>query len=74
MVVNDQDFAVVVGINIYPELRILRGALRDAGEFTSWLRRPDGGGLPEGNVKTVFGSDALLSDPRLLERWAALPR
>ncbi len=63
MAVNDQDYAIVVGINTYPWLRILRAALTDAMRFAEWLSHPEGGGLPERNVKTIIGPHALPANP-----------
>jgi hypothetical protein len=63
MAVNAEDHAIVVGINTYPWLRILRAALTDAARFAEWLVQPDGGGLPQENVKTIFGPDALPANP-----------
>jgi hypothetical protein len=54
---NEQDYAIVIGINAYPRLRPLRGALSDAIEFAEWLRNPSGGGLPEGNVELVISPE-----------------
>ncbi len=39
------DFAIVVGIDDYPEFRSLRGAVEDATTFHRWLCDPDGGGV-----------------------------
>jgi hypothetical protein len=50
---NPHDYAVVVGIDQYPNLppkRQLQGAVNDAQRFRSWLVSDEGGGLPEGNV------------------------
>lgn len=54
---NDQDYAVVVGINYYPGLGSLQGAEYDAEQFAAWLENPDGGGVPPGNVRRVRSSD-----------------
>jgi uncharacterized caspase-like protein len=42
---NQQDFALVVGINHYPEYESLRGAIDDAKEIQAWLLDEKGGGL-----------------------------
>jgi hypothetical protein len=39
------DFAIVIGINHYPEHRALHGAVEDAMRFSTWLCEPEGGGL-----------------------------
>lgn len=41
------DFAIVIGINDYPEFRPLEGAIADATSFTKWLRDGNGGGLSD---------------------------
>ena len=53
---NDRDFALVVGINLYPGIGPLQGAQLDAEEFAKWLQSPDGGDLPDGNVHTLLTS------------------
>jgi Caspase domain len=50
---NDLHYAVVVGINRYPGIGDLTGARADARAFTTWLTKPDGGGLPTTNVKQI---------------------
>lgn len=50
---NDLHFAVVVGINVYPELNSLNLASGDAHSFGDWLRSSDGGDLPAENVEVV---------------------
>jgi hypothetical protein len=49
---NDRDFAVVVGINRYQDssFKDLDGPANDAEEFIDWLKRADGGNVPEANV------------------------
>ena len=54
---NDQHYAVVVGIDRYPGLSDLTGARADAEAFARWLERPDGGALPPPNVKRVMATD-----------------
>jgi hypothetical protein len=65
MAMNEEDFAIVVGINAYPRLRLLHGALADAVRFEEWLRRPppEGGGLPEGNIERVLGTETVPTNP-----------
>ena len=60
---NSEDFAIVVGINAYPQLTPLRGALQDANMFKNWLISPKGGDLPDTNVKTILSPDGFASDP-----------
>jgi hypothetical protein len=54
---NDLHFAVVVGIDRYPEIRDLQSARNDASAFAEWLKKPDGGALPEDNVRLIFARD-----------------
>jgi hypothetical protein len=52
---NDNDYAVVVGIDDYPAYRSLKGAVNDAKDFAAWLcDQFGGGGLPPENCKTVY--------------------
>lgn len=60
---NDTDFAIVVGINNYPQLPLLKGAHRDAMLFKDWLLSPSGGNLPESNVRLILSSDDPVADP-----------
>ncbi|MBC7921342.1 MAG: caspase family protein [Ferruginibacter sp.] len=57
------DYAIVVGINSYSQLRPLRAAHKDATEFAQWLHSPDGGGLPVKNVRLILSPDAFPADP-----------
>src|ERR1700730_6884899 len=58
---NPNDYAVVIGLNDYPEYgdggRSLKGAIRDAESFADWLKDQDtGGGLPVGNVHLIMST------------------
>jgi hypothetical protein len=64
---NVEDYAIVVGINAYPRLRPLKGALKDATKFAEWLKNPSGGALPERNVELVISPE----EPQLNLRKAA---
>jgi hypothetical protein len=60
--VNDRDYAVVVGINAYRnqrDFRDLEGPANDAKAFVTWLKSPEGGGLPAAHVDPYVR----LSDP-----------
>lgn len=60
------DYAVVVGIDHYPNhgsLRPLTGAVNDAELFTDWLLEPTGGGLSRDHVKLI-DSNGDAQDPR----------
>lgn len=51
---NDQDYALVVGINDYPRYKSLNGAIEDAHEIKRWLlNEPIGGALPAANLRMV---------------------
>jgi uncharacterized caspase-like protein len=54
---NDLHYAVVVGINRYPGISDLSGARADADQFAAWLTDPEGGALPDENVKRVSVSE-----------------
>lgn len=60
---NPRDYAVVVGINAYPQLRVLRAAVADAARFAEWLQQPGGGGLPPKNVKLIVSAETLPIEP-----------
>jgi hypothetical protein len=63
MAVNEKDYAIVVGINGYSQLRPLKGAKKDAAAFAEWLISPEGGGLPPKNVATILSLEELPADP-----------
>jgi len=44
--VNAGHFAVVVGINRYPDIGILQHAQKDAADFHAWVTSESGGGVP----------------------------
>ncbi|MCB1035090.1 MAG: caspase family protein [Acidobacteria bacterium] len=69
---NDQHYAVVVGIDRYPGVRDLTSARNDARRFAEWLKREDGGGVPEENLKLILFNDEDLPEP--LELQDAAPR
>jgi uncharacterized caspase-like protein len=46
---NENDYAIVVGIDKYPKLRNLDGATNDAFEFKKWLLSTDGGNIKPEN-------------------------
>jgi len=74
---NDNDYAVVIGINKYPSslLDNLEGPERDACEFKEWLLSPKGGAIPDdGNhIHLIlsrdfqFDNDPFLAKPTTLE-------
>lgn len=58
MPLQKQDYALVIGIDDYPNYnRPLKGAIQDAEDFWGWLvDRKTGGGLYKKNCKTLFSS------------------
>lgn len=50
------DYALVIGVNDYPHLRRLRGAIADAQSFKAWLLDASGGGLQHENVHTILST------------------
>jgi uncharacterized caspase-like protein len=63
--VHEHDHAVVVGIRRYGDsvnpskwIRDLEGPDNDAQAIAAWLRKPDGGGLPDENVRVVSSAEA----------------
>jgi uncharacterized caspase-like protein len=65
---NDLHFAVVIGVNRYPEIRDLNSARNDATAFAEWLRKPDGGALPEDNIRLIFATDEEMPKGQILSR------
>jgi hypothetical protein len=66
--VNEHDHAVVIGISRYADaadpagwVSNLQGPDNDAAAIADWLRDPDGGALPDANVRVVRSAD--LPDP-----------
>src|SRR4051812_11535992 len=80
MIQQAKHYALVVGINDYPNYgslgRPLKGAVADAQRFAKWLcDTNEGGGLPDENCKVVVSSSAPLGpvqneiDAELEEIW-----
>lgn len=73
------DYALVVGINDYPDYESLNGAIADAEDFERWLLdRHAGGGVPRDNCRIVISSKDPLKpihddiDEALEEIWTRL--
>ena len=47
---NPDHYAIVIGIDTYPQLRRLRASAKDATKFALWLKSDEGGGLPDDNL------------------------
>jgi Caspase domain len=59
---NANDYGIVVGIDVYPGYRSLKGAVKDAQDFATWLcDDTNGGGVPTDNCKTVYSVSTPLS-------------
>ncbi len=50
---NEQHYALVIGINRYPGISDLRSASEDAESFFNWLTDPKLGGVPEENIRLI---------------------
>ena len=66
---NDRDFALVIGINDYPNYgskgRPLKGAIGDAEEFANWLSdKNNGGGLKDEHCHLVRSSTNTVDPPQ----------
>lgn len=77
---QSQDYALVIGINDYPDFgrngRPLKGAIEDATSFAKWLLNKEiGGGIPDTQCKRLYSSPAPLEplryqiDRALKEIW-----
>ena len=47
------DYALIIGINDYPNFRPLGGAVNDAHDFYDWVTSPAGGNVPAANCRFV---------------------
>ncbi len=63
---NAHDHAVVIGISRSADagkepawIGNLNGPDNDAAAVAAWLRKPDGGGLPEANLSVISSAEAL---------------
>ena len=62
MPINNQDYALVIGIDDYPQYTPLRGAKNDARRFADWLKdQQTGGGLPDDHCKCILSSSSPLT-------------
>jgi len=50
---NENDYAVVIGVDHYPDFAPLNGAVNDAKKVHEWLLAPDGGALLKDNCKLI---------------------
>ncbi|MGZ8868421.1 MAG: caspase family protein [Thermoanaerobaculia bacterium] len=61
----ENDYAVVVGINTYPDLGSLGGPANDALDFYEWLLAADGGNVPKKNVALIVSPEYPVIPPVL---------
>jgi hypothetical protein len=54
---NQEDFALVIGIDLYPGMGNLKGAINDAKAFRDWLTDPQGGDVPATNIRMITSED-----------------
>jgi hypothetical protein len=56
---KNEDHALIIGINDYPlsGLQPLMGPVNDAEDFSAWLRDPQGGNVPEQNIRRILSTD-----------------
>lgn len=72
-----QDFALVVGVDHYPQFRELRGAAADATAFHAWACHPDGGAVASVHARLILSTPnppqpvQVQVDAALLELFAA---
>jgi hypothetical protein len=52
-----EDWAVVVGVRLYPDLGDLDGPENDARIFYDWLVAPEGGAVPKEQIALILSSD-----------------
>lgn len=60
---NPDHYAIVIGIDGYPQLPPLRAANQDATHFAAWLQKDNGGGLDPNNIQLIVSPPKLPSDP-----------
>ncbi len=54
---NEQHYALVVGINRYPGISDLHSARKDAESFYDWLVNPNLGAVPKDNIQLITTDD-----------------
>src|SRR5215204_5237951 len=62
----EDDFAILVGIQRYPNIRSLNGPERDASDFRQWVQQD--GGVPEDNIFQVLTSEFELDAEPTMEQ------
>lgn len=51
------DYALVIGVEEYPNYKPLKGPVKDAERFAAWLTDSDKGGLPAANCQVLLNPD-----------------
>ena len=51
------DYALVIGVDEYPNYKPLKGPVNDAERFAAWLTDPNKGGLPTANCQLIKNPD-----------------
>ena len=64
-----EDYAIVVGINWYPQFNRLLGPEADALRFRDWLASPTGGMVALSKIKTILSSDHQGLDENIRATW-----
>lgn len=60
---NLDHYAIVIGIDKYSQLRVLKDSGRDATQFALWLKAEDGGGVPEENIFLITSPPKFPENP-----------
>lgn len=63
MAINPDHYAIVIGIDGYPQLLPLNAAARDAGRFALWLQKDTGGGLDSKNIHLIVSESKMPANP-----------
>ena len=54
---NEQHYALVIGIDRYPDISDLHSARKDAESFFNWLIDPNLGAVPKENIRLITTDD-----------------
>ncbi len=63
---NQDDWALVVGVKVYPDLGDLDGPEIDAAEFLAWVTSPTGGDVPPTQARKIVSSDFIQPFPSVI--------
>lgn len=70
---HEEHYAIVVGINTYPDLGNLNAPVADAEAFYAWLRKPDGGNLQAQNIRLLRTTDFPVAEPPVADKAHPIP-